>query len=89
MLFIPFVMIWEIVSPYYYKATGKLAKKRLQKDFGVDTVRQLTDNKEAKFLFVENKVRRFFNIWLYTLFGIKRRVRDKDRFQQPRKVTKI
>lgn len=85
MIFIPFVMAWEVIVPYFDRAMYKLGRKRLQKDFGVDNVRKLTDNKDAQFLFVQNKVRRFFNIWLYTLFGIKRKVRDKDKFQQPRR----
>lgn len=51
MLFIPVVIVWEIIEPELTHLLSNILKKRVKRDFGIaGTTYAIKHNEEAKFL---------------------------------------
>lgn len=76
-LFIPFVILWKCIEDLLLRVTKKLYQARLKKDFNITNVMDVGTDKRTQFLFADNYARQVFVIWLYVLFGIKLKPKNK------------
>lgn len=79
MLFIPFVILWEIIEPKLTHLVSNALKKRVKKDFGIKgNTYSIKKSEQAKFLLSGGYYRNLFVCLIYIIFGIKLKSHKKD-----------
>lgn len=79
MIFIPIVVVWELVYQPLDGLMRKLLKNKLKKNFGINNLGNAKMDARTKFLFPDNYIILRFVVWVYILFGLKINTHNKNR----------